>query len=60
MNTYMKLIIGGFALMFIGGVLFLTSAMTKVNMPVFLVLLTYGFFIGFVMIIIGLIFYPKD
>lgn len=55
MNTSVKFIIFGSALMFLGGILLITSAITQNNMPDYMVLLTYGFYIGF-FIIVGTLF----
>lgn len=60
MNKYIKMIIIGFALMIMGGSFLITSAITRANMHIFYVLLTYGLFVGFVMIIYAVIKYPNS
>ncbi len=60
MNKNIKLIIFGFALMFMGGVSLITGAIIKQSMPVIFVYLQYGLFIGFILIIIGLFTEPKN
>lgn len=54
MNHKIKTIILGFALMFLCGILTLLSAITQHDLPGFLVLLSYGLFIGFILILVGL------
>jgi len=60
MNKATKLIIIGFALMIFGGILFATAAISRVNLPSILVLLTYGYFLGLILIIVGVVTYPKN
>lgn len=55
MNKSFKVIIFGFALMYLGGILLLADAISPIDMPAYLVLLSYGLFIGFIFIVIGLL-----
>lgn len=59
MNRSVKYIIFGFALMFLGGTLFLADAIQQIDMDSFWVFLSYGLFLGFLFIIIGL-FFPLE
>lgn len=60
MNNACKLIIIGFALMLFGGILFATTSISEISVPAILVLLTYGYFIGLILIIWGVVIYPKE
>ena len=55
MNNAIRVIIFGFALMIFGGVLLIANTSNS-----YLILLSYSFFIGFLLIIFGLIFLPND
>lgn len=55
MNGAIRVIIFGFALMIFGGVLLIANTSNS-----YLILLSYSFFIGFLLIIFGLIFLPND
>ncbi len=59
MNDAVKIIIIGFALMFFGGIIFATASIGKINMPLILSLLSYGYFLGLILIVIGVIIHPK-
>lgn len=60
MNKSTKLIIIGFALMISGGISYATGAISRANMPSILVFLAYGYIIGLILIIIGVITYPDS
>lgn len=55
-----KVVILGFALMIFGGIILIINTLNTINVPLYLALLSYLFFIGFILIIIGLIINPKD
>ena len=57
MNNALKLIIIGFALMIFGGIMLILSAFS--NLSLTFVLISYGYFLGFILILIGVIKYPN-
>lgn len=57
MNNALKLIIIGFALMIFGGTLLIISALA--NLPSWLVLMSYSFFLGLILIVMGVIKHPN-
>ncbi len=59
MNNFLKLIIIGFALMIFGGIMLILSAFSN-NLSSTFVLISYGYFLGFILIIIGVIKHPND
>jgi hypothetical protein len=59
MNKSLKIIIFGFALMFIGGICLLVGFIVK-DIPAYMVLLSYGLFIGFILIMIGLLTHENN
>jgi hypothetical protein len=58
MNINLKLIIIGFALMIFGGIMFIISGFS--NLSPTLVLMSYGYLLGFILIVIGVIKHPND
>jgi|UPI00051C90B6 cytochrome c biogenesis factor len=58
MNKSLKIIIFGFALMLFGGTFFITCAIYK-SVLSYMVLFSYGLYIGFILILIGLLTYNK-
>lgn len=59
MNINIKIIILGFALMLLGGVLLISGSVSQIDLPRILVRLTNCLYLGFVLIIIGLIIPQK-
>lgn len=59
MSWNIKIIILGFALMLLGGFLFVGGSASQIDLPDFLGLMTYDLYIGFILIIIGLFNSPK-
>ncbi len=61
MNNALKLIIIGFALMIFGGIIFATFTIAGVNsIPKILLILLNGFFLGPILILLGVIKYPNE
>ncbi len=58
LNKSLKLIIFGFALMIFGGIFYITSAIYK-TVPIFMIINSYGLYIGFIIILIGLLTYKN-
>lgn len=60
MDKNVKIIILGFALMLLGGFLTVAGEVSKVDLPNILGMCTYGLYIGFIFIVLGLVIPPKD
>lgn len=59
MNKSLKIIIFGFALMLFGGTFYITCAIYK-TVYAFMILFSYGLYIGFILILIGLLTYKNN
>lgn len=58
LNKYLKLIIFGFALMIFGGIFYITCAIYKTVSP-YMFIYSYGLYVGFIIILIGLLTYKN-
>lgn len=59
MKTAIRTILLGFALMIFGGTLLIVSAL-GLSLPSFLIKLSYSFFIGFPVTLLGVFILPND
>ena len=60
MNLSKRIIIFGFAYLILGGILMITNAASNTRPPNFAVRLSYGVYIGPLIIVLGLIIHPWD
>lgn len=58
MNRNVKIIILGFALMLLGGVLFISDSASQIDLPHILIKLSNCLYWGFILVIIGLVLPP--
>lgn len=59
MNWNIKIIILGFSLILLGGFLFVGGSASQIDLPKILGLMTYNLFIGFILVVVGLIIPPR-
>lgn len=59
MKTAIRTILLGFTLMIFGGTLLIVGTLSR-NLPYFLVILSYSFFIGFLVTLLGVFILPND
>ncbi|SHJ56134.1 hypothetical protein SAMN02745136_00387 [Anaerocolumna jejuensis DSM 15929] len=59
MNRNIKIIILGFALMLLGGFIYIAGSASKVDLPRIQITLINSLYIGFILIIAGLVIPPK-
>lgn len=60
MNSAIKTIILGFALILFGGFIFVSINNIQGDVPYLLFILSYNLYVGLFLIILGLLLYPKD